>query len=130
MTDHTSLDQRVETEEPGRELDLAIAIEVGAATPDTFRAPHSVTGFMSGDGRGGFGCPSIPAYTTDLNAAVSLVPLNYGELDFDLTREIGGWNCLVSAGENAWAVKGEGNAPTPAQAIVAAALRARKGDEA
>jgi len=62
-----------EAKEPSRELDVEVAIAFGKASPDTRIGKGSVTGFISGDGRGGYGNPIVDRYTESQDAAVKLM---------------------------------------------------------
>jgi len=62
-----------EAKEPSRELDLEVAIAFGKASPGTRRNEGSVTGFIDGDGKGGYGNPSISRYTSSQDASVALM---------------------------------------------------------
>jgi len=103
---------------PSRDLDMSIYL---ATDPRMNGCYFLDTYIPERDGK------PAPAYTSSIDAALMLVPLNYGELDFDLTRYCGGWSCLVSSGEQAWCTTGHAkDASTPALAICIAALRAKE----
>lgn len=117
------------------ECDVAIAI--GAHSPDTRPARGSVTGFVSGDGIGGYGNPIVERVTESVDAALRTAPSGR-HLTFDvhfmdeeaIVRYKG--YCL-EADWRRWDPHGEWVTHTatsqlahsPACAVTAASLRAR-----
>jgi len=63
-----SLDNRADE----MSLELAVAQAAGRTPQDARVARGSVTGYISGDGVGGYGTPSVPRYLRSLDAAMSL----------------------------------------------------------
>lgn len=55
------------------QIDLEIAQVFGKAGEDYKVAKGSVTGFISGDGVGGYGNPLVPRYSGDVNAMIALI---------------------------------------------------------
>lgn len=133
QTDHGELARRVETDQPSRELDCAVAVASGE--------------YLTGTGREGMlahrDTPNqfsfhVPRYTTSIDAALSLVPegwrVNLSEWDDEEhLRPAGPWQCILSVAGTCHANPFDArcdHAQTPAQAITAAALRARALKEA
>jgi len=126
MTDLSGLIERVEAAGEGsRELDADIARAIGRIPPHAGYAAMDDVAWDRGLGY------SVPAYTTSLDAAMTLKPSGEGH-----------WPQLIMTGTNPnnsrrqrdraeiWTKNGgkpfRGHAATPALAIVAASLRAQK----
>ena len=54
-------------------IDLEIAQAFGKAGADYKVSKGSVTGFISGDGVGGYGNPTVPNYSGDVSAVLALI---------------------------------------------------------
>ena len=137
------LADRCKREEPSRDLDLAILNAIHAPSPEwVWRSgDETITRLVYGEGAPGNPVCSLDAYTTSLDAAVTLVPEG---CSWDV-RFRSHHDCAVDVGED-WAtrhptkhsahvwrmahrglydIRENGTAKTPALALCAAALRAR-----
>jgi len=110
-----ALANRCERDEPSRELDGSIAAALGLEHGPWETVYVETRSIRSGAER-------APAYTTSLDAAVSLVPAG----SFWLRKSQYAMTCACEATDkNGWFVHIDGKGARPALALCAAALRAR-----
>jgi hypothetical protein len=134
-----ALADQCEREEPSRELDEAIAFAVFDLEARLYsNRPRVRVMWLYRRGTNDvvfYGASSVPAYTTSLDAAVSLVPENWalslGEMR-GLPERIRrrGWLNDHNTPDGKATRWREGNSSSPSLAICAAALRARASIQA
>lgn len=125
MTDLEKLAERVEREGPSRELDAEIAVSVlGMEREGNLFESADRTYVLERDYYALDGGPrELPAYTSSLDAAMTLVPEGCLWLRLDgKTMTI----AIPGAGEKDWARHVDGVSSTPAAALCAAALRSKE----
>lgn len=130
MADLTALIERLEKADgPDRELDGSIHNRLFGT--EYVRSPRSVTGFLTSSENNG--CPTVPAYTASIDAAVALAER---VLPGSLYRieKLGDGSGLPTS-KRGWATAGlpgeqeQAYAATPALAICIATLRALSAQE-
>lgn len=118
----TDLADRIERADgPSRELDAEIAVASGQYRADRHR-PGS---FFKAD-QPNHSSLGVPAYTSSLDAAMSLVPEGWGE---GKILWVGGECYVTLSRSHPENMEAKGEAATPAPALCAAALRAKEQDQ-
>ena len=127
-----ALADRVEREEPSRELDCEIAVSVYGG--EVLQIPARFTGGVifalklpSAAHIGRFSRNPVEPYTTSLDSAVTLVPEG-ASWNVQMYRGSGDAVVIYEDNEDRPDLDAEASAKTPAAALTAAALRARAAD--